>query len=352
MSSSIMIKTIMNLPINVVQAEYVWIGGEGELRSKSRTLTDITIDQISLSHLPTWDYDGSSTKQAPGNNSEVLLKPVTIFKDPFRKNGILVMCETYNPDGTPHKTNHRANAVKIFNKGFEEQPWFGIEQEFFFMKKGTVLPAAFPEDGKPPPQGQYYCSVGASNAFQREIVETFYRAALFAGLKISGINAEVAPSQWEFQVGPCIGIEEGDHLWMGRYILQRISEQFGYDINFDPKPVKGDWNGSGCHTNYSTKKMREEGGLKHIIEAVEKLGLKHKDMIDVYGGDDNKERLSGRHETASWETFSWGYANRGATIRVGRNTQKAGKGYMEVRAVSSNCDPYLVTSKIFEATCL
>ena len=345
--------SLINLPLeNIIQVTYVWIGGNKELRSKSRTLIGISYDKISLNQLPNWDYDGSSTEQAPGNNSEVLLRPVSFYKDPFRKGGILVMCETYNPDLTPHKTNHRANAVKIFNKAIEEEPWYGIEQEFFFMKKGTLLPASFPQDGNPYPQGQYYCSVGASNCYQRDIMEEFYRAALYAGLKISGINAEVAPSQWEFQVGPCFGIEEGDHLWMARYIIQRISEKYGYDINFDPKPVKGDWNGSGCHTNYSTKKMREENGLKHIIEAVKKLGKHHKEMINIYGGDDNKERLSGRHETASWDKFSWGYTDRGATIRVGRKTQQQAKGYMEVRAVASNCDPYLVTSKIFEKTCL
>ena len=342
-----------NLPLNnIVQVTYVWIGGEKELRSKSKTLRDIKSDSVTLKDLPDWDYDGSSTKQAPGNNSEVLLKPVALFEDPFRKGGKLVMCETYNPDWTPHKTNHRAAAVELFNKAKDEEPWYGIEQEFFFMKKGTTIPAGFPDKGTAYPQGQYYCSVGASNCYQREVMETFYRAALYAGLKISGINAEVAPSQWEFQVGPCVGIEEGDHLWMGRYILERISEHYGYDVNYAPKPVKGDWNGSGCHTNYSTKKMRQDGGLKHILDAVNKLGKHHEEMINVYGGDDNKERLSGRHETASWEKFSWGFANRGATIRVGRKTQHDEKGYMEVRAVASNCDPYLVTSKIFEKTAL
>lgn len=349
-------ESLLNLPLeNIIQAEYIWIGGNKELRSKSKTLTGISIDDISLNKLPKWDYDGSSTEQATGDNSEVLLKPVSFYKDPFRKNGILVMCETYNPDWKPHKTNNRHQAVKIFNKGFDQIPWFGIEQEFFFMKRGTLLPGGNGDqvfmDGFAS-QGQYYCSVGASNAFQREIVEMFYRAALYAGLKISGINAEVAPSQWEFQVGPCVGIEEGDHLWIGRYILQRISEKYGYDVNFDPKPIKGDWNGSGCHTNFSTLKMRQEGGLEHIIHAVQNLGKHHEEMIQVYGGDDNKERLTGKHETASWNEFSWGYANRGATIRVGRKTQQDGKGYFEVRAVASNCDPYLVTSKIFEKACL
>ena len=345
------IKTIMSLPLeNAVQATYVWIGGNQELRSKSKTLVDMKLSEITLKKLPRWDYDGSSTGQATGKNSEVLLKPCAIFKDPFRKDGILVMCDTYKPDWTPHPQNTRFEAERIFNMDLDQKPWFGIEQEFFFMKKGTLIPAAFPEDGNANPQGQYYCSVGASNCTQREIMEVFYRASLYAGLKVSGINAEVAPSQWEFQIGPCLGIEEGDHLSMARYILHRISEMYNLDVNFDPKPVKGNWNGSGCHTNYSTLEMRQENGLQYIIKAIEKLRKNHNRMIEVYGGEDNKERLTGKHETASWEKFSWGFANRGATVRVGRQVQEDNKGYMEVRAVSSNCDPYLVTSQIFKVT--
>jgi glutamine synthetase len=337
------------LPLSGVrQVTYVWIGGKKELRSKSKTI--LKGGKLTLSDLPEWDYDGSSTDQATGDNSEVLLKPQALFRDPFRIGGYLVMCDTYTPEGKPHPTNERVNAKRLFEMGKEYDPWFGIEQEFYFMKKGTKIPAGFPQTGIAAPQGQYYCSVGASNCYHRNLMEVFYRATLYAGLKISGINAEVGISQWEFQVGPCLGIEEGDHLWMARYILERISEKYDLDVCWDPKPVKGDWNGSGCHTNYSTKEMREEGGLDKIIKAVEKLGVNHKNMINVYGGEDNKDRLTGKHETASWEEFSWGYANRGATVRVGRQTEKEGKGYMEVRAVASNCDPYLVTSKIFETT--
>lgn len=331
----------------VTQVTYVWIGGEMELRSKSKT---ILCKNPTLSELSDWDYDGSSTNQATGDNSEVILKPQALFKDPFRMGGYLVMCDTYTPDGLAHPTNKRAEARRLFDIGEKYEPWFGMEQEFYFMKRGSKIPAGFPQTGFAAPQGQYYCSVGASNCYHREVMEIFYRATLYAGLKISGINAEVGISQWEFQVGPCIGIEEGDHLWMARYILERISEKYDLNVCWDPKPVKGDWNGSGCHVNYSTNEMREEGGLSKIVKAVKKLEVKHKDMINIYGGEDNKERLTGKHETASWDKFSWGFANRGATIRVGRRTEREGKGYMEVRAVSSNCDPYLVTSKIFQVT--
>jgi len=349
-TNTTMINRLMNLPLEeVIQLTYVWIGGNKELRAKSKTLPK---KDYQVSDLPDWDYDGSSTKQATGESSEVIIKPQAIFKDPFRKDGLLVLCDTYLPSGLPHPTNKRHNAVKNFNQKLEEEPWYGIEQEFFLMKKGTKTPIGFPDNGFPAPQGQYYCSIGASNCVGRDVLECFYRAALYAGLKITGINMEVAPGQWEFQVGPCIGIEEGDHLWMARYILGRVSEGFNMDVNYEPKPVKGDWNGSGGHTNYSTKSMRKTGGYEHILKAIKKLEENHDHMITVYGDENNKERLSGIHETAHWSKFSWGIANRGATIRVGNKVHDEKKGYFEVRAVSSNIDPWYVTSEIFKTTCL
>ena len=320
---------------------YVWIGCDGVLRSKSKTIGK-TIK------FPEWDYDGSSTNQATGNNSEVILKPVRSFRDPFRQRSFLVMCDIYDFNENPHPDNNRHEALEIFEKYSAEKPWFGLEQEFFLFKKGTKTPSgkSNPETDLPP-QGQYYCSVGASNCFDRQVMEDFYTAALFAGIKISGINAEVAPSQWEYQVGPCEGIEQGDQLWMSRYILQRITELHGYDVDFSPKPLK-EVNGSGCHVNFSTLEMRSDGGLKHIIEGIKNLAIKHDQLIHVYGGEDNKERLIGTHETASWDKFSWGYSDRESTVRVGSKTKKDGKGYMEIRAVASNCDPYKVTSAIFE----
>ena len=352
-SNSTMKSHLLNLPLTTTtQVSYVWVGGNGELRSKSKTMDKPKINYV-VKDLRAWNFDGSSTGQSLTDNTEVIIKPQAIFKDPFRKSGILVMCDTYLSDGTPHPTNHRAEAVKIFNKKLEEEPFFGLEQEFFIMKKGTKTPIGFPEDGsKPKPRGQYYCSVGASNCIGGEIMECFYRAALYAGIKVSGINSEVEIGQWEFQVGPCTGIEQGDHLLIARYILERVSEIFDVDINYDPKPVKGDFNGSGCHTNYSTKKMREKGGLKHILKAVKKLEENHEHMISVYGDEDNKERLTGKHETANWKQFSYGYGSRNTTVRIGNEVKKQNKGYFEVRAVASNICPWKVTSEIFKTTCL
>lgn len=335
---------------NIKTVEYVWIGGNKELRSKTKTIK--TNSPLYLKDLPDWNYDGSSTAQADGDDTEVIIKPRALFKDPFRYGGYLVMCDTYRPNGEPHKTNKRYKAMEIFEKYEEQKPMFGLEQEFFFMKKGTKIPLSFPTPtliGQLGPQGPYYCSIGSSNCYHRNMMEEFYNFALYAGIKISGINAEVAPSQWEFQVGPCIGIEQGDHLWMARYILERLSEKYDCDICYDPKPLKGDWNGSGCHTNFSTLKMRESNGIEDILIAVHKLEEKHNHMISVYGGEDNKERLTGRHETGNWQKFSYGYGTRNTTIRIGNDVKKNQKGYFEVRAVSSNIDPYYVTSELLKA---
>jgi glutamine synthetase len=342
--------------------EYIWLGGNNELRSKIRVLNNMNTNsnlnsndeqQLLLTDIPDWNYDGSSTGQASGNDSEIVIKPKAIFKNPFRMgHDYMVLCDTYLPNNDALNNNNRPIANTIFNKNMEQEPWFGLEQEYFLIHPETNMPLGYDKDGK---QGQYYCSVGHENAIGRPIAEEHMDLCLYAGIKISGMNAEVAPGQWEFQVGPCNGIEAGDHLWTARYILQRLGEKHGVKINFEPKPLKGDWNGSGCHTNYSTKNMREgtddKSGLEYIEEAIDKLSKKHDEHMTVYGSG-NDERMTGEHETASYDTFTDGVANRGASVRRGYDTIKNKKGYFEDRRPSSNCDPYLVTSAIFKTTCL
>merc|ERR1711934_31997 len=333
----------------LIQAEYVWIGGNRtDVRSKSRTLNFIP---KSPAELPEWNYDGSSTNQAPGDDSEVILKPCRIYKDPFRGgDNILVLCATYTPQGEPLPTNHRHHCNEVMEKHQAEHPWFGIEQEYTILTlKGW--PLGWPDNGFPAPQGPYYCAAGGANVFGRGIVEDHYRACLYAGVKISGVNGEVMPGQFEFQVGPCEGIQMGDDLWIARYLLDRISELHACQISLDPKPVPGDWNGAGRHCNYSTEKMRLEGGYQVILSAIKKLEAKHEEHIQVYG-EGNERRLTGAHETASIDKFSYGVANRGASIRIPRQTEKDGKGYLEDRRPASNIDPYVVTAKIVDTTCL
>ena len=342
---------------NKIIAEYIWLGGNGELRSKARTIE--TNSSISVEDLPEWNYDGSSTGQASGSDSEVVIKPCSIYKCPFRKgNNILVMCDTYKPNGEPLKDNNRSWAKEIFDKDLSQHPWYGIEQEFFLMDRRTNKPLGFPEKGTPPAQGQYYCSVGAQNAFGREIVDILYEHCLYAGINVSGVNAEVAPGQWEYQVGPVEGILAGDQLYVSRYILYRLAEKYNVAVDIEPKPVKGDWNGSGCHTNYSTREMREgsadehgneKTGLEYINEAIQRLSQKHNEHMKVYGSG-NELRMTGKHETAKFNEFSFGVANRGASVRIPNMVAQNKKGYFEDRRPSSNMDPYLVTGILFNTT--
>jgi glutamine synthetase len=336
-----------------ILAEYVWIGGNLELRSKTKVFPD-NFSYNSVDDLPEWNFDGSSTGQAEGHDSEVIIKPRVIFPDPFRKNNnIIVLCDTYLPNGQPHTTNNRSKAKELFDKKLDEVPWFGLEQEYFMIDTKTKKPLGLNNDFLK--QGQYYCSIGAENAFGRNLVEEHLEACLYAGLKISGINAEVAPGQWEFQVGPCEGIEAGDHMWIARYLLGRLSEKYDVRIEYHPKPILENINGSGCHCNFSTVSMREgtqeKTGLEIIDEALVKLSLKHMEHMEVYG-EGNQKRMTGLHETAKYDEFSFGRANRGRSVRIGNETINSKKGYFEDRRPASNCDPYLVTSKIFETTCL
>jgi glutamine synthetase len=330
-----------------VLAEYIWIDGSKGLRSKCKTLDK---KPESVDELPEWNFDGSSTDQAPGNDSDVYLRPVAIYADPFRRgDNIIVLAECWNNDGTPNKTNYRHECAKLMDAHKDQHIWFGIEQEYtLFDEHDSVY--GWPRGGFPGPQGPYYCGVGTGKVYCRDIVEAHYRACLYSGVNISGINAEVMPSQWEFQVGPCEGIKMGDDLTVSRYLLHRVAEDFGVKISFHPKPLQGDWNGAGCHTNVSTENMRNAGGMKYIEDAIEKLSKRHNEHIAVYG-EDNELRLTGRHETASLASFSSGVANRGASVRIPRSVAKEGYGYFEDRRPASNIDPYLVTGIITETIC-
>jgi len=341
----------LQLPQNgKVQAEYIWIGGTGsDIRSKTKTLSSVP---ESPDDLPEWNFDGSSTGQAAGNDSEVIMKPRAIFPDPFRgAPNILVMCDCYKPDGTPIPNNTRVKCAEIMERAADQKPWFGIEQEYTLFEADGVTPFGWPKGGYPLPQGPYYCSNGAENAFGRPVVEAHYRACLYANLTISGINGEVLPGQWEYQIGPVEGISSGDQMWISRYLLTRVCEDFGVIVSFDPKPIPGDWNGSGCHTNFSTQSMREPGGFALIETAIQKLSEKHSEHISAYG-EGNERRLTGKHETASINDFSYGVANRGCSVRIPRSTEKDGYGYFEDRRPASNMDPYVVTGKLVETCCL
>lgn len=332
-----------------IKAEYIWLDGykpTASLRSKTKIL-DTPVS--TLADLPDWAFDGSSTEQAEGRSSDCILKPVRIVSDPIRGNPhILVLCEVFNADGTVHVSNARAALREVAERHTEHEPWFGIEQEYTLYK--GAKPLAWPSEGIPTPQGPYYCGVGADKVSGRELVEKHLEVCLNAGLHISGINAEVMPGQWEFQVGAVGPLEVADELWLSRWILHRLGEDYGITVSFAPKPVLGDWNGAGAHTNFSTKSMRAPGGIQVVEAACKRLQAKHAEHIAVYGAG-NEDRLTGKHETCPITEFRFGVSDRGASIRIPIYTAQNGFGYLEDRRPAANMDPYKVCTKIIETVC-
>ena len=337
--------------------EYVWIDAAGNLRSKARTLDKMRIGVSDIDNIPQWSFDGSSTKQAESSkDSEIILKPVALFKDPFRNTPNLipaqmVLCECYDRYGFPLDSNTRYPANEIFDKVLLAETWYGLEQEYvlYDIKTGDVLgwPATDWEYPDPPdylsPHDEYYCGVGAGRVFGREIVEEHYMKCLEAGIKISGINGEVMPGQWEFQVGPCEGISVADHLWMARYILHRVCEKHNVIASFDPKP-KPHMNGSGMHLNFSTMLMREGNGIEYIYLAIAKLEKSHDELIKSCG--DNTKRLTGTHETSKLDCFTFGVADRTASVRIPSHVSDDRCGYLEYRVPASDADPYVISSMV------
>ncbi|MEX2446479.1 MAG: glutamine synthetase GlnII [Dehalococcoidia bacterium] len=325
------------------KAEYIWIDGAEptqKLRSKTRVVED-------GGDIPIWGFDGSSTNQAAGESSDCVLKPVFVCPDPIRGgSNKLVMCEVLLTDMTPHPTNHRAPLVEVAEKFAKHEPWFGIEQEYTFFD--GLKPLGWPDNGFPAPQFGYYCGVGADEIFGREIVEAHSDACIAAGLKIAGTNAEVMPAQWEFQIGPVDPVTVSDHMWMARWLLYRIAEDFDVSATLNPKPVAGDWNGAGAHTNFSTREMRES--YDYIERAAEALGPKHDLHIANYG-DGIERRLTGAHETASYKSYSYGVSHRGASVRIPWQVAVDQKGYIEDRRPNANMDPYVVTRLITDTIC-
>ena len=325
------------------RAEYIWIDGTEPtplLRSKTKIIPDGEEPGI-------WGFDGSSTNQAEGHQSDCVLRPVFVCDDPIRGgNDKLVMTEVLDIEFNPHPTNTRAACAAAFEKYKDQEPWFGIEQEYTFLQNGH--PLGWPQGGFPGPQGPYYCGVGADEIYGRDIVEAHTEACMTAGLDISGTNAEVMMGQWEYQIGPSDPLAVSDHMYIARWLLYRIAEDFDVAVTIDPKPMPGDWNGAGAHTNFSTNAMRE--GWDPIITACEALGKNAAEHMQHYGAGVER-RLTGMHETAPWNEFSYGVSNRGASVRIPWQVGKEQKGYIEDRRPNSNMDPYTVTRLIVETCC-
>ena len=314
--------------------EYIWLDGykpEQTLRSKVKVTDEDTP--------PGWAFDGSSTQQAEGGSSDCVLNPIAEYEGPLSSDK-LVMCEVLSPDKSPHSSNTRHKCDGLV----ADEWWFGYEQEYFLTnpEDGTILGW---EDGTPRPQQDYYCGVGAGNVVGREISEAHMDVCLAAGIMIAGTNAEVALGQWEYQ---CFGkgLRAGDDLWVSRYLLQLVAEDYGVAVDFHPKPQEGDWNGSGMHTNFSNDEMRSRGSEALMNSMCESLGKVHAEGIAEYGSDNDK-RLTGLHETQSIDTFSYAVSDRGASIRIPIYTVDHNwNGYLEDRRPASNADPYRIMAHI------
>lgn len=341
------------------KVEYIWFDGQegaeckglvfNEMRSKTKVMVE-AVTSGKPEDFPDWSFDGSSTGQAEGNNSDCILRPCFVCPDPIRgAPHVLVMCEILTPDGVPHETNTRASLREVCTPDVMElAPLFGFEQEYTMLQKDG-RPYGWPAGGYPAPQGPFYCGVGAESVYGRPLAEAHLDACIKAGLTISGINAEVMPGQWEYQIGPVGPTDVGDMVMVSRWLLHRLGEQFGVVCTFNPKPVKGDWNGTGAHTNYSTEPMRHPGGMEAIDAAIEKLSKTHAEHISQYGSG-NEMRLTGKHETCDINTFRSGVADRGASIRIPLPVQLKGYGYLEDRRPAANVDPYTVARLLIKTT--
>lgn len=330
------------------RAEYIWIDGSEPtpgVRSKTKVLKDGEEPGI-------WGYDGSSTNQATGDKSDVVLQPSFVCPDPIRKgDNILVMCETLlAADMSPHPTNTRAAASAALERWGDSEPWISLEQEYTIINPATGWPAGFPDGGYPEPQGPYYCGVGASVICGRGIVEQHTTWCIEAGLNMSGTNAEVMLGQWEFQIGPCNTVLVGDQLWVARYLLNRAGEDYNAIISLDAKPIPGDWNGAGMHANISTKQTRE--CYEAVIKAAESLSPPAKITEHLAGyGHGYEKRLTGEHETQRFDQFSYGVSDRGASVRIPWQVEKDGKGYIEDRRPNANADPYTLAALLTNTIC-
>ena len=335
--------SLLTIAMAKYKLDYIWLDGYSPVQNLRTKCQLKDFDSFpTLEELPMWGFDGSSTQQAEGGSSDCMLKPVAVYPDIENEFGALVLCEVMNPDGTPHPSNMRATIPD------DPGTWFGFEQEYFLMEDGA--PYGFPKDGYPEPQGEYYCGVGYKNvgSIARTLVEEHLYSCLHAGINHEGINAEVAKGQWEFQVFGKGSKKAADDIWMSRFLLLRIAEKYELDIEWHCKPLEGDWNGSGMHCNFSTEYMRETGGKEYFDKLMAAFERNCAEHIAAYGPD-NHLRLTGLHETQSIDKFSWGIADRGASVRVPHSfANDDWKGYIEDRRPNSQGNPYAIAARVIQ----
>ena len=327
--------------------EYIWIDGSTptpKLRSKTKIIHAYD------GTLPQWSFDGSSTQQAEGSSSDCILVPVHTVPDPIRGGkALLAMCEVWNTTSnkdelTPSSSNMRNHLKLLMDDHKDLAPWIGFEQEYTLFKGSR--PLGFPSEQRfPAAQGPYYCGVGADEVAGRDLVEEHLDLCLQAGLSVQGVNAEVMPGQWEFQIGgPNVDpVRASDELWIARWLLYRLGEKYGISATLDPKPVPGDWNGAGMHTNFSTAATRAENGIQAIYTILDRMSRNVDFALERYGHG-YEIRLTGDHETCRYDEFRVGISDRTASIRIPVDTHRRGRGYFEDRRPNANADPYRVST--------
>ena len=328
---------------------YIWLDGYDtpNLRSKRRYVKSEWDGDPTVEDIESWGFDGSSTGQAQGNFSDCILSPVRVYTDPTGQSDYLVLCEVLDSDGDPHPSNTRHQLARLAKLHNKHEMWFGIEQEYLFVDPKNNRPYGWPEIGFPNPQGRYYCGVGGDVTRLRMLVDDHARYLDWMDIPIEGTNAEVMLSQWEYQIGPSEPLKMADDLWIARYTLEMMAADLNAAVSLAPKPILGDWNGSGAHINFSTKYMRENADHAYITDVLTAMKDTHDLHIKAYGIG-NEERLTGAHETQHIDTFSYGNSDRGASIRIPPRTAKTGKGYLEDRRPAANMDPYRALAVIVE----
>jgi len=327
----------------IIIAEYIWIDGDCNIRTKTKIFDHQ--NKLNISDFPKWNFDGSSTGQSETKNSDLVLNPIYFKSNPMfsspQMEYYIVLCEIEG-------TIEYSKLVETYNNTFQLEPWFGIEQEYIMIDQFDKLYGIDEYDKLN--SNRFYCNIGNTNPICRKIINEHTRICIDSGIKICGTNTEVTPSQFEFQIGPLDPLEVCNQLWIARYFLISIAEKYSVNITFHPKPFSN-LNGSGAHTNYSTKKTREDNGISEIYKMIDKLSKKHKEHIEVYGKY-NELRLTGTNETANINEFKYGECDRTSSIRIPINVSKDKKGYLEDRRPASNMNPYLVVQKILETTLL
>lgn len=337
---------------------YLWLDHDGEIRNKLKIASDFKALKNNQFKVNEWNFDGSSTNQSTTEDSDLTIKPCRVyvpfdpqhpqnFKHEDFTREIIVLCTVHDSNGNPVLSEKRPQLESLNEKYKSNEWWFGIEQEYTLFKGGK--PLGWPSNDSPEAQGAYYCGVGQGIIDGQDISNEHVDECIIYDISIYGTNAEVMLGQWEYQIGTDDALKVSDDIIVSRYLLHRIAQKHQVKVSLHPKPMLGDWNGAGAHTNFSTKQMRNENtGKAAIDDALKQLEKTHSDCIPLYG-DEIDRRLLGTHETSSIDHFSYGEKNRECSVRIPISVAKDGYGYLEDRRPCANINPYIVCSCIMSS---